>query len=95
MTKGYILFLNVKGYKANNKSRRTQVTKGHNNQDTTNTLIKIKDTKKTTTSLINRKTEIKKDIICNKSANDGGALVMMCERDKKKCFPKHTSKVFA
>ncbi len=33
-----------KMYKAN-KSSRTQVTKEHNNQDTTNTLIKLKMTK--------------------------------------------------
>jgi selenophosphate synthetase-related protein len=34
-------------------------------------------------STITKKTKNKKAIICHKSANDGGALIMMCGRNEK------------
>jgi len=51
--------------------------KKHNNQDITNILIKYK--------MINYK-----KLLCHKLANDGGALVMMCEKDED-CFPSITT----
>jgi hypothetical protein len=64
---------------SSNKSTRIHVTKEYNNENTTNTLTN------------KWKAVNYKSIICHKSTNTIGALVMMCGRDEE-CFISVTTR---